>query len=156
MTHPAINTVAQLRGRTEPLRICVDVDEVFDRFGLLDMADAESDALSGDAGAIGRLLGEDLRDYEQAYATVVRDELAARGYSLAVEIWNDINMDLAGIAGDEGILIDELRAAAEERAPLPMTGIAPDHSDGTPADAVRRAGRTYLERTIAMPPDVAG
>jgi hypothetical protein len=35
---------------------------------------------------------------------------------------------------------------ARANAPLPMTGDAPDHSDGSPADALRRAGLTYIDR----------
>lgn len=43
-------------------------------------------------------------------------------------------------------LVDELHAHAQKAAFLPMTGEVPDWSDGTPADALRRAGRTYLDR----------
>ncbi len=35
---------------------------------------------------------------------------------------------------------------ARIHAPLPMTGDAPDYSEGTPADALRRTGLTYTER----------
>lgn len=41
---------------------------------------------------------------------------------------------------------DVVTAQVIERAPLPMTGQAPDYRDGTPADAVRHTGRGYLER----------
>ena len=43
-------------------------------------------------------------------------------------------------------LTDQVHEYARTNAPLPMTGEAPDYSDGSPADALRRAGLTYIDR----------
>lgn len=43
-------------------------------------------------------------------------------------------------------LVDELHEHARKTAPLPMTGAAPDWTDGKPAGAVHRAGLTYIMR----------
>ena len=47
-------------------------------------------------------------------------------------------------------LIDELHEHARKNAPLPMTGAAPDWTSGTPADALHRAGLTYVTRAQAV------
>ncbi|MBS5253670.1 MAG: hypothetical protein E7G49_01375 [Cutibacterium granulosum] len=81
--------------RTEPVRLALDVEAVFDDFGLYQLYEEA-------AGVVGR-----------------RDDAAADA------LWEAV------------------------ATPLPMTGTAPDWTDGALADALRRAGLTYLERAAA-------
>ena len=68
--------------------------------------------------------------------------LAERGLSVGVEV--AVNQALDVPEWDE--LADELENTARSATLLPMSGTAPDWSNGTPADALRRAGLTYLDR----------
>ena len=52
--------------------------------------------------------------------------------------------------GIDYLVIDELHEHARKNAPLPMTGAAPDWTSGTPADALHRAGLTYVTRAQAV------
>ena len=83
---------------------------------------------------------QDQADYAEAYKETVGRLLAERGLSVGVEV--AVNQALDVPEWDE--LADELEEAARSATPLPMSGTAPDWSDGTPADALRRAGLTYL------------
>ena len=71
--------------------------------------------------------------------------LETRFDTLAVELVDPQPSDLW--LWDE--LTEDLHDHARKTAALPMTGAAPDWTDGTPADALRRAGRTYTERANA-------
>ncbi|WP_424449243.1 hypothetical protein [Microbacterium arborescens] len=105
----------------------------------------QSDALSS-ASAVsieaGRLWEQDLTKYAEAYLTTARRYLTERGISRGVELvapqeWQE---------SDWCELSDQIHEYARANAPMPMTGEAPDHSDGTPANALRRAGLSYLDR----------
>jgi hypothetical protein len=82
---------------------------------------------------------EDLTRYQEAFARAIRQEIAARGLPSAVEF-------VAPTAVPGGPDEDPLYVHALRTAALPMTGQAPDWSEGTPADALRRAGLTYTAR----------
>ena len=100
---------------------------------------------------------QDQQRYRQAYADAVRQYLDEQRIDVEVEVV-DILSDQAAAVLDESHhwshavsqLVDQLRTQARTTAALPMTGKAPDWSDGTPADALRRAGLTYLERAAAQ------
>lgn len=90
-----------------------------------------------------KLWEQDQAAYREAYTAAIRQALTDRGLMVEVEVveargeleWNP--------------LIDELHEYARKNAPLPMTGTAPDWTNGTPADALHRAGLTYLARAQA-------
>lgn len=94
------------------------------------------------ADAVEARWEQDQADYAEAYKETVGRLLAERGVSVGVEV--SVNQALDVPEWDE--LADELESAARSATPLPMTGTAPDWSGGTPADALRRAGLTYLDR----------
>lgn len=94
--------------------------------------------------AVEKLWEQDQAAYQAAYLEAVRAQLLQRGI--------DVEVEAIGSQGDPDSgfpLSDELHEHARRTAPLPMTGQAPDFDAGTPADAVRRAGLTYLERALA-------
>lgn len=99
---------------------------------------------------------QDQAAYREAYAAAVRQRLNEKEISAKVEVV-DILAAYLDAARDqsqrqiyfESALVDELNTHARKAAALPMTGQAPDWSDGMPADALRRAGLTYLERATA-------
>lgn len=100
---------------------------------------------------------QDQQRYRQAYADAVRQYLDEQRIDVEVEVV-DIHSDQAAAVLDESHhwshavsqLVDQLRTHARTATALPMTGEAPDWSDGTPADALRRAGLTYVERATAQ------
>lgn len=149
------------RYRTEPLRITVFPEGDFYDLGLMDLYDHDLDlayereaneeqtgeevaAASALVAAIERLWGQDQASYRSAYLETVRAELRERGITAEVQ-----PRESANEPGEWNPLVDELHEHALKTTPLPMTGKAPDFSDGSPADAVRRAGLTYLERAQA-------
>lgn len=99
---------------------------------------------------------QDRRQYRQAYADAVRQYLDEQQIDVGVEVI-DMHSDQANAVQDESHhwspavaqMVDQLHTHARTTAALPMTGEAPDWSDGTPADALRRTGLTYLERATA-------
>lgn len=94
-------------------------------------AKAQSDALSA-------LLEADHAAYTEACRQTAQRYVEGRGARVGVELRDD-HLDYSLIEWD---LQDHVR----QNAPLPMTGAAPDWSEGTPADALRRAGLTYTAR----------
>ncbi|GAA4288929.1 hypothetical protein [Georgenia daeguensis] len=82
--------------------------------------------------------------YAQAYAATARQALTERGLELDVEAIRTPDFEPRTQPWDA--LVDELHSIAREETPLPATGQAPDWSTGSPADAVRAAGRTYTAR----------
>jgi hypothetical protein len=151
------------RWRTEPLRLHLDVAGTFDDFGLYQLADQEYEAavnrVDDDrlteaereqaewvADTIEQLRDQDLDAYAQVYAAAVRQVLTERGIDVDVEVIRDPDFRPIELPWDP--FVDELHAAARVRAPLPATGQAPDWSTGTPADAVRAAGRSYTARVL--------
>ncbi|WP_433862699.1 hypothetical protein ACR5MH_0215 (plasmid) [Streptomyces sp. L7] len=151
--------VELLRYRTEPVRLPFDAEDVFYDFGLGDLYDHERDAAAEATFAEGvteeqataaqqlvndveALFARDLAAYAEAYLTAARRYLTERGITCGVELVTTP----AGEIPTWDALTDQVHEYARASAPLPMTGEAPNHSDGTPADAVRRAGLTYTDR----------
>lgn len=86
---------------------------------------------------------QDQAAYREAYTATIRQALTDRGLMVEVEV-----VEASG-EWEWDPLIDELHEYARKNAPLPMTGAAPDWTNGTPADALHRAGLTYLARAQA-------
>lgn len=86
---------------------------------------------------------QDQAAYREAYTAAIRQALTDRGLMVEVEV-----VEARG-EWEWDPLIDELHEYARKNAPLPMTGTAPDWTNGTPADALHRAGLTYLARAQA-------
>jgi hypothetical protein len=87
---------------------------------------------------------QDQAAYREAYTAAIRQALTDRGLTVEVEV-----VEARGeLEWDP--LIDELHEHARKNAPLPMTGAAPDWTSGTPADALHRAGLTYVTRAQAV------
>lgn len=90
---------------------------------------------------------QDQSAYREAYTAAIRQALTDRGLTVEVEVveargeleWDPLVYEL----------VDELHEHARKNAPLPMTGAAPDWTNGTPADALHRAGLTYVARAQA-------
>lgn len=95
--------------------------------------------------AIDRLYKQDQEAYRQAYAAAAREVLTNRGIGVPVQVVG-FGPAHARSNPDDWELVQELEKHARQTAPLPMTGQAPDWSQGTPADALRRAGLTYTAR----------
>lgn len=155
------------RWRTEPLPLYLDVAGIFDDFGLYDLADeelravaertvgesvTEADIANADhlLDAIDRLREEDMAAYAEAYAATVRQALTDRGIDVDVQVIR--TPDFQPPAEQWDPLASELHEIAWERTPLPATGQAPDWSNGSPADAIRAAGRTYTARAEEQAP----
>lgn len=144
-----------LRYRTEPVRVPFDAEDVFYDFGLGDLYDAERDAAAeatfteeqADEAQqlvddIEALYARDLAAYAEGYLTAARRYLTERRITCGVELVTTA----VGEIPSWDALTDQVHEYARANAPLPMTGAAPHHSDGTPADALRRAGLTYTDR----------
>jgi hypothetical protein len=159
------------RWRTEPLVLYLDVAATFDDLGIEDLYDenldaavdaeiAADDAGDPDAAAaaselierIEQLIIADRAAYHRAYTNTVRQILVERGATIDVQVIRTPDyQDLAPQPTDTGApawdpLREGLQNAARQRAPLPQSGAAPDWTTGTPADALRRTGRTYTTR----------
>lgn len=115
-------------------------------------AEAAGGPLLESAAAAQRLSDEidelweaDKLAYRDAYASAARQVLTDRGLDqIAVEL-------VDAEAGDPWVwdeLTEDLHEHARKSAALPMTGQSPDWTDGRPADALRRAGRTYADRVV--------
>ncbi|MEO9249115.1 hypothetical protein ABDK96_15630 [Citricoccus nitrophenolicus] len=150
-----------LRFRLEPVRLVVDFEGTFYDFGLETMWDQEreqaiereqNDSLTEEqiveasalVDAINELWDRDKAAYNEAYTATVHQVLTARGLTCGVEV-TEASLEVAATWEP---LADELDAAARMTSPLPMTGKAPDWTNGTPADALRRAGLTYTARAL--------
>lgn len=101
-----------------------------------------------------RILWEhDRAAYRDAYEAAVRLVLAERGNPVDMVEFVDALSDEAPGVGDESgweTLDSSIHARVVQLAPLPMTGEAPpDWRDGMPAEDLRRARLTYLERATA-------
>lgn len=146
--------------RTEPVRLYVDAYDEFVALGIADMYDAEEapfqarvaddslpqaerDAAEDFIDAMSELFEEDQRAYTAAYLDTAARYLAELGGRCGVEL----GRETAPYAWDG--LADTIEDYARQHTPLPMTGRAPETSDGTPADALRRAGLTYTARVEA-------
>lgn len=92
--------------------------------------------------AAGELWEQDQAAYREAYAAAIRQALTDRGLTIEVEV-----IEPSGELPARDALTDALHEHARRTAPLPMTGQAPDWTEGLPADALRRSGLTYQART---------
>ncbi|RZU46524.1 hypothetical protein EV385_6598 [Krasilnikovia cinnamomea] len=144
--------------RTEPVLLQeVDAWDMFGDFGIRDLYDQESqpavdrandpnltdaqvDAANDLVDALEALWVQDQAAYVEGYRATAARYLTERGATCGVEV-----VDALPSAKWDG-LTELVHEYAREHTPLPMTGAAPDWSDGTPADAVRRAGLTYTAR----------
>lgn len=96
---------------------------------------------------VERLWEQDQAAYVEAYRATARRVLSERRASVSLELLVDApGASWAATAPKWDALTEELHQIARASTPLPMTGQAPDWSDGTPADALRRAGLTYTAR----------
>jgi len=144
--------------RTEPVRLHLDVEDVFYDFGLEQLWDGDSaqalkhaqdDSLTEEqvaradaiAASIDRLWEQDQAAYREAYLASIRHELTRRGLTVEVEAIDEPADTLTWEP-----FTDELHELARKNTPLAMTGEAPDWTEGTPADALRRAELTYFSR----------
>lgn len=97
--------------------------------------------------ALERLWEQDQTAYAEAYRGTVRAALSERGANVDLELLIDApGASWAADAPKWDVLAEELHEHARKTTTLPMTGEAPDWTDGTPADALRRAGLTYTAR----------
>jgi hypothetical protein len=97
--------------------------------------------------AVELLWEQDQAAYIEAYAATARRALSERGASAGLELLIDAPGALRAAATPAwDAVAEELHQIACDTTPLPMTGNAPDWTDGTPADALRRAGLSYIAR----------
>lgn len=154
------NSTDLLSWRTHPVRLQFAAEDVFYDFGINDMldqeyeqaierthaddlTDAQRDAAEDVTTAIEQLSEQDQAAYTEAYRATAQRYLTERGATCGVEL-------VPALAAGESTTWDELAEQVHEYArkhtPLPMTGSTPDWTDGTPADALCRAGLTYTAR----------
>lgn len=155
-----------LAWRTEPYRIHLSADDVFADFGISQLHDADLnaaieatnadglsdeqlDAANARETAIEALYQQDRDAYAAAYLDVAGAWLEKRGLTTGVELVRT-DYDHPGYSPNRqpewNVLNDALDEHTRRNTPLPQTGAPPDWSNGTPADAIRAAGRTYAER----------
>lgn len=89
---------------------------------------------------------QDMSTYREAYVSVIRKALTERGITLEVEVVESSDELPHDQPLEWDLILEDLHEQARKTTPLPMTGQAPDWSDGRPADALRRAGLTYKDR----------
>ena len=93
--------------------------------------------------------------YREAYMAAILHALAEKGTAGGVQFVDalsdaaDTVLDASQASDFEWGLSDQLHRHARASAPLPMTAGAPDWTEGTPADALRRGGLTYVARATA-------
>lgn len=147
--------------RTEPVRLEFDAEDVFFDFGISDlyeqdreqavqrMDDELTDADTADErlDAVERLWEQDLAKYAEAYQATALRYLTERGATCGVEVVALPFPHPQRVRWDS--LAEQIDEYARRHTPLPMTGAAPDWSEGTPGDALRRAGLTYTARVEA-------
>ena len=112
---------------------------------LVDCAEPQAAALASARAAtatVEELWQQDLAAYTAAYLAAARRYFTDRGVTCEVEL----TTTPTGEPATWDTLTDQVHEYARTNAPLPMTGEAPDYSDGSPADALRRAGLTYIDR----------
>jgi hypothetical protein len=152
-----------VRWRTEPVRLPFDAYFTFFDFGIGDLFDEERDqaaertydenltdeqlaAAEARLEAIEALFEQDQTAYAEAYRATAQRYLTERGATCGVEL---VALPAQGTSAAWDGVADEIEEHARVHTPLPMTGSAPDWSEGTPADALRRAGLTYTARAGA-------
>lgn len=120
--------------------------------GVTARAEAEDDPLAAAADAaadattaVRELYQRDQDAYREAFTAAVRQALTDRGLTIAVDVIEPARASDGSWSPDEE-LARELHEHARTVAVLPMTGQAPDFTQGTPAEALRAAGLTYIAR----------
>lgn len=118
-------------------------------------AEAEDDPLAAAAAAASdavvraeELYQQDQDAYREAFTAAVRQALTEQGLTIAVEVIEPAAGGGAWTPDEE--LAEVLHERARVTAVLPMTGRAPDLSQGTPGDALRSAGLTYVARVQSV------
>lgn len=106
---------------------------------------AAADAAADAAVAVRELYQRDQDAYREAFTAAVRQALTDRGLTIAVDVIEPARAADDSWSPDEE-LARELHEHARTVAVLPMTGQAPDFSQGTPGEALRAAGLTYIAR----------
>ena len=96
--------------------------------------------------AIDELWFSDQDAYVATDQTVLRRALLHRGVHDEVELLDEAEPLRVRPASEWDAIAADLHQAARQTTPLPMTGAAPDWTTGTPADALRRANLTYIDR----------
>jgi hypothetical protein len=151
--------------RTEPVRLHFVADLTLADFSIGDLfehdrdqavestydetlTDEQQDAAEAVVDAIEQLWETDQAAYAEAYRATAARYLTDRGATCGVEL---VGLPADGKYAWDG-LAEQVDEYAREHTPLPMTGSAPDWSEGTPADALRRAGLTYTARAAAAQP----
>lgn len=109
---------------------------------------AAADAAADSAVAVRELYQRDQDAYREAFTAAVRQALTDRGLTIAVDVIEPARADDDSWTPDEE-LARELHEQARTVAVLPMTGQAPDFTQGTPGEALRAAGLTYIARVHA-------
>lgn len=109
---------------------------------------AAADAAADAAVAVRELYQRDQDAYREAFTAAVRQALTDRGLTIAVDVIEPARADDDSWTPDEE-LTRELHEHARTVAVLPMTGQAPDFTQGTPGEALRAAGLTYIARVHA-------
>jgi hypothetical protein len=154
-----------LRWRTAPVRLEFDAYDTLYDFGIAELFEEERDqaaertydealtdeqlaAAEEQLVAIERLWESDQAAYTEAYRTTAQRYLTERGATCGVEL---VAMPAQGTSVAWDGLAEQIHDYAREHTPLPMTGSAPNLSEGTPADALRRAGLTYTARAANQP-----
>lgn len=85
----------------------------------------------------------DQAEYLAAYKQAIRQALTDRGITIEPLFIEATFIEPTSLWDP---LVDALHDLARTTALLPMTGAAPDWTTGTPADALRRANPTYIDR----------
>ncbi|MEU4165167.1 hypothetical protein, partial [Actinoplanes sp. NPDC026670] len=151
-----------LAWRTEPYQVRLDVDGLFDDFGIGALHEADLDAAIAAANAdnltdeqyeaaaaretaIEDLYQQDRDAYAAAYLDIARSWLTRHGLTTGAELVRT-DYDHPGHRTDQpqwNALDDALDEYARVHTPLPQTGTPPLWTAGAePAAAIRAAGRT--------------
>ena len=108
---------------------------------------ADLDQAVAQQQALEQLWEQDQAAYAAAYRETVQRTLAERGTTVGLELLIDApGASWAGDAPQWDLLAEDLHQIAREKTPLPMTGQAPDWTEGTPAEALRRSGYSFVTR----------
>lgn len=108
---------------------------------------AALDRAAAQQQALEQLWEQDQTAYAAACRDTVQRTLSERGATVSLELL--IDAPGAAWAADSpqwDLLAEDLHQIAREKTPLPMTGQAPDWTEGSPADALRRSGLSYVAR----------
>jgi hypothetical protein len=150
--------------RTEPVRLHITAEDILYDFGISDLFDAECDqaadrtsdeALTDEQRAAAETVVEameqlweaDQAAYAEAYRATALRYLTERGATCGVELVSTPAENGETAWDGLAVQIDEY---ARAHTPLPMTGSAPDWTDGLPAEALRRGGLAYTARAEAQ------